>query len=44
MSEIIVIVAVAKNGVIGKNGKIPWYIPEDFQHFKKLTMNGNENL
>jgi dihydrofolate reductase len=38
MTEIIVIAAVAKNGVIGKDGKIPWYISEDFKHFKKLTM------
>ncbi len=39
MSEIIVIVAVSENNVIGKDGKIPWYIPEDLQRFKKLTLN-----
>ena len=38
MAEIIVIVAVAQNGVIGKDGDIPWRIKEDFQHFKDLTM------
>ena len=38
MSEIIIIAAVAKNGIIGRNGKIPWHIKEDFQHFKKLTL------
>jgi dihydrofolate reductase len=38
MSEIIIIVAVADNNVIGKGGKIPWYIKEDFQHFKDLTI------
>ena len=27
----------AKNRVIGKNGSIPWYLPEDLQHFKKIT-------
>jgi len=27
----------AKNRAIGKNGSIPWYIPEDLQHFKKIT-------
>ena len=37
MSEIIIIAAVAKNGVIGKDGKIPWHIKKDFQHFKELT-------
>jgi glycine hydroxymethyltransferase len=35
--EVIVIAAVAYNGVIGNNGKIPWYFSEDFQRFKKLT-------
>ena len=38
MKEIIIIAAVAENNVIGKEGKIPWHIKEDFQHFKKLTM------
>lgn len=32
-----IIVAVAKNGVIGSNGKIPWDIPEDKAYFKKIT-------
>ncbi len=38
MTEIIVIVAVAKNGAIGKDNDIPWRISEDFQHFKDATM------
>ena len=38
MTEIIVIVAVAQNGAIGKDGDIPWRIKEDFQHFKDKTM------
>lgn len=33
-----VIAAVAKNGVIGSNGRIPWDIPEDMMLFKWLTM------
>lgn len=33
----IIIAAVAKNRVIGNNGKMPWHIPEDLQHFKQLT-------
>ncbi|MBW2992680.1 dihydrofolate reductase [Candidatus Woesearchaeota archaeon] len=37
MTEIIVIVAVAQNGAIGKDGDIPWRIKEDFQHFKDKT-------
>ena len=37
--RIVIIVAIAKNGVIGKaNGEMPWHIKEDFQHFKKTTM------
>ncbi|MEM5793207.1 MAG: dihydrofolate reductase [Candidatus Aenigmatarchaeota archaeon] len=35
--EIIIIAAVARNGVIGKDGKLPWHIPEDLEHFKRLT-------
>lgn len=33
-----IIVAMAKNRVIGRNGRIPWNIPEDREHFKTLTM------
>jgi len=38
MTDIVVIVAVAQNGAIGKNNDIPWRIKEDFQHFKEKTM------
>ncbi|MBU1974605.1 MAG: serine hydroxymethyltransferase [Nanoarchaeota archaeon] len=38
MTEIIVIVAVAQNGVIGKDNDIPWRISEDFQYFKEQTL------
>lgn len=33
------IVACAKNGVIGKNNEIPWYLPADFTYFKRTTIN-----
>ena len=33
------IVAYNKNGVIGNNNTIPWYIPEDLKHFRQLTLN-----
>ncbi len=33
-----VIVAAAKNKVIGKEGGIPWYLPADLAHFKQTTM------
>lgn len=35
--QIIAIAAMAENRGIGKDGKIPWYIPEDFKHFKETT-------
>ena len=36
--KIIIISAVAKNGVIGKsNGEMPWHVKEEFQHFKDTT-------
>ena len=35
--EIELIVALNQDGVIGINNKIPWYIPEDLQRFKKMT-------
>ncbi|HLC86974.1 MAG TPA: dihydrofolate reductase [Candidatus Nanoarchaeia archaeon] len=35
---ITIIAAVSKNGVIGKDGKIPWKIPEDIKRFKELTI------
>ena len=35
-----IISAVAKNGVIGSNGKIPWNIPEDMKHFSRTTNGG----
>ncbi len=33
------IVACAKNGIIGKDNEIPWYLPADFAYFKRTTMN-----
>jgi dihydrofolate reductase len=36
--DITFVVARAANGVIGKNGKLPWHIPADLKHFKRLTM------
>lgn len=36
--ELFLVVARAANGVIGKEGKLPWHIPADLAHFKRLTM------
>jgi dihydrofolate reductase len=32
-----IIVAIAENGVIGIDGKIPWKIPDDVKLFKEIT-------
>jgi len=32
-----IIVALAENNAIGKNGKMPWHLPNDLKHFKKIT-------
>ncbi|MDE2440097.1 MAG: dihydrofolate reductase [Betaproteobacteria bacterium] len=37
MTEIVIIAAVAKNRVIGKNNTLIWNIPADMAHFKALT-------
>jgi dihydrofolate reductase len=37
--KIIIIAAIAKNGIIGKeNGEMPWHVKEEFQHFKETTL------
>ncbi|MGL4773200.1 MAG: dihydrofolate reductase, partial [Clostridium sp.] len=33
------IVAVAKNGVIGGDNKLLWHVSEDLKRFKKITSN-----
>ncbi len=37
MTEVVIIAAVAKNRVIGKDNTLIWSIPEDMAHFKALT-------
>jgi dihydrofolate reductase len=36
--KLILIAALTGNRVIGKDGAVPWDIPEDMQRFKKLTL------
>jgi dihydrofolate reductase len=37
-ARIALVVAVAENGVIGRDNKLPWRIPEDMRWFKEKTM------
>ena len=36
--RISLIVAMAKNRVIGNNNQMPWHLPADFAYFKKVTL------
>ena len=38
MTRLHLIFARASNGVIGKDGGLPWHLPEDLAHFKRTTM------
>ena len=43
------VVAVAENGVIGRAGRLPWRIPSEMQHFRRITLDkpvdhGPENV
>jgi dihydrofolate reductase len=32
------IFARSRNGVVGKDGGLPWHLPEDLAHFKRMTL------
>ncbi|MSO72015.1 MAG: dihydrofolate reductase [Rhodospirillaceae bacterium] len=36
--RIALVVARAENGVIGRDGKLPWHISAELQYFKRLTL------
>ena len=38
MTRISLIAAVARNGVIGREGGMPWHLPDELRHFKATTM------
>ena len=35
--RVVLVAAVAENGVIGVDGEMPWHYPEDLRRFKELT-------
>lgn len=37
---IALVVARARNGVIGRDGGLPWRLPRDLKHFRELTTGG----
>ena len=36
--DILLVVAIAGNGIIGADGDMPWRLPTDMKHFKAVTM------
>lgn len=36
--RVYLVAAVAANGIIGVRGQLPWHIPEELKHFKRLTL------
>jgi dihydrofolate reductase len=35
--KLAIIVAAARNGVIGRNNQLPWHLPQDLKYFKAVT-------
>ncbi len=38
MARIALVAAVARNGIIGRRGQLPWQLSSDLKHFKVITM------
>ncbi len=38
MTAIVIVIARAENGVIGRDGGLPWRLPADLKRFKALTL------
>ena len=36
--QVSLVVAMARNHVIGRDNALPWRLPEDLKHFKAVTM------
>jgi dihydrofolate reductase len=37
-SDLSLVVAVAENGVIGRDNTLPWHLPADLRHFRRVTL------
>ncbi len=37
MTQVVLIAAVSENGVIGRDGDMPWHLPDDLKRFKRIT-------
>jgi dihydrofolate reductase len=37
--KVVLVAAIGENGVIGREGQLPWHLRSDLQHFKQVTMN-----
>jgi dihydrofolate reductase len=38
--EVVIVAALARNRVIGRDGALPWHLPDDLRRFKALTLDG----
>lgn len=38
MDPLVLVLALGAGGALGKDGKVPWRIPEDMKHFKAMTI------
>lgn len=38
MTALVLVAAVADNGIIGSDGSLPWWLPGDLEHFREVTM------
>jgi len=36
--RIAIVAAFDRNGVIGRGNRLPWHLPDDLRHFKRLTL------
>lgn len=38
--SITIVASLSRNGVIGKHNSLPWHIPEELKHFRRVTTGG----